>query len=279
MVKDMTKQNKNPIIRKNKKWFNTLTKKYVSEAYAKRLNSYFKRNPKATLYRARGKGKYEREKILSGHSQEVKKLAYKRGSQIIKTKTREGKTVYYSPFQKEILSKYEMEKLKQIKFDYHICNKKAYVELFRLTRERDNIYHMITWNVNQRLSTVSQAELFKFRALKTFSCIKKELKHLTKKYSFSNMTILYGHISSYFYSDFDGWEKGTTFGFVIPNQSGFKILTSEFNNLLDWYIGKLEVDAYHNVVIQKITFYLYDSVRKSKPEYVSIAKYRIGINR
>lgn len=275
----MVKRNTNPVIKKKDKWFNTLTDKYVSESYAKRVNNYFKKYPKGTLYKARGKGKYDKTKILSGHSQEVISLARKRGSQIVKTKTKEGKVVYYSPFQKEVLSEIMKKELEKIDLEYWVCGQRAFVELFRLTRERDNIYHMITWNVNQRLSSPTQAEYFKYNAMRTFNCIKRELCRLAKKYSFSSTTILYGHISSYFYSDFDGWEKGTTFGFVIPNQSGFRMMTSDFTAILDWYIDKLEIDAYHNVVIQKITFYLFDSVRRSKKLFVDIAKYRIGINR
>ena len=267
-----------PVIKKGKKFYNTLTKKFVSESYGKRLNNYFKKNPDSSLYRAGGHGKYKRKRALSEHSREIKRLAYGKGSQLIRTKSlKKKKPIYYSPFLDEILTERQTRILK--KLDYYICNKKVYVELFRLTRERNNIYHILTWNVNQRLHNSNSVDFFMPTAMFTFNKITREIKKLVKNVNFSKVTILYGHISSYFYSDMDGWEKGTTFGFVLPTAEGLKIFQKEFIKLLDWYRDKLEIDAYHNVMIQKISFYLYDSVSNANEKSREIANYRIGINR
>lgn len=266
-----------PVIKKNKKWYNTITERYVTKTYAKRINSYFAKNPKATLHEGTGHGKYVREKSFAEHSQEIRKMAFGKGTQLIKTKTVKGKTVHFSPFHHEQLTEEKLSKIK--KLDYLICNNKVQVELFRLTRIKDNIYHMVTWNVNQRLISPIMVDFWSVNAWKKYKCIVSHLKKITKKYPFSKMNIMYGHVSCYFYSKYDGWEKGTTFGFVIPNKSGFIYMEKEFQKLLDFYKNKLESDSYHNIVVQKINFYIYDDVDNANKQAKDIAKYRMGVNR
>lgn len=266
-----------PIIRKNKKWFNTITKRYVSNTYAKRINTYFMKHPKSTLHEGTGHGKYDTEKSLTEHSKQIRKMAFGKGTQLIKTKTKEGKIVYYSPFLKETASDEFLKHLK--KLDYKICGGKAQVELFRMTREKDNIYHMITWDVYQRLTSATTVEFWTPNAWYIYTCMINELKKIYKKYKFSKITLMYGHISCYFYSDYDGWEKGVSIGFVVPNQSGYKKMKDDYKKLLNWYRDKLEIDAYHTIMVQRISFYLYDSSKHATEKQKQISKYRLGVNR
>lgn len=271
------KKLKLPVIKKEGKWYNKLTKKYVTEKYAKRINNFFKKNPESTLHEATGHGKYDRSISLSEHSIEVQKLAYGIGSQVIRTKDRKGKKVFYSPIYDKILEKSEIDMLKYL--DYRICNKKAFVELYRLTRDKVNIYHIVTLNVNKRLPSALAVDFWMPEIYSEYNCITKELKKIYKKYKFSKMTSMYAHISCYFVSKFDTWKKGKTFGFVIPNNKGFRIMKENFDDILDFYKNKLEIDAYHDIIVEKISFYIYDYYSDASDRARRIASYRIGVNR
>ena len=274
-----TKQSKMklPVIRKNNKWFNTITNRYVTKTYANRINNYFIKNPESTLHEGTGHGKYDVDKSLTEHSKQIREMAWGKGTQLVKTKTLDGRTVYYSPFLKETASDEFLKHLK--KLDYKICGGDAQVELFRMTREKDNIYHIITWDVFQRLTSASTVEFWTPNAWHMYNCMINEVKRIYKKYKFSKITLLYGHISCYFYSVYDGWEKGTCIGFVIPNQSGYKKMKDDYKKVLNWYRDKLEIDAYHNIMVQKISFYLYDFSKNATDQQRQISKYRLGVNR
>ena len=277
LLKSKRSKIKLPIIRKNKKWFNTITNRYVTETYAKRINSYCMKHPEKTLYESTGHGKYDKDKSLTEHSKQIRKMAFGKGTQLVKTKTLEGKTVYFSPFLKETASDEYLKLIK--KLDYTICGGKAQVELFRLTREKDNIYHIINWDVYQRLESPTIVEIWTPNAWYMYNCMINEVKKIYKKYKFSKITLLYGHISCYFYSIYDGWEKGVSIGFVVPNQSGYKRMKDDYKKLLNWYKDKLEIDAYHSIMVQRISFYLYDFSKNATDKQKQIAKYRLGINR
>jgi hypothetical protein len=276
-LKTKQKKIKLPIIRKNKKWYNTISKRYVTETYAKRINSYFMKHPESTLHEGTGHGKYFIDKSLTEHSKQIRKMAWGKGTQLIKTKTKEGKTVFYSPFLKETASDEFLKHLN--KLDYKICGGKGQVELFRMTREKNNIYHIITWDVQQRLTSATTVDFWKPDAWYMYNCMINEVKKIYNKYKFSKITLLYGHVSCYFYSIYDGWEKGTAIGFVIPNKSGYKKMKEDYKGLLDWYKNKLEIDAYHNIIVQKISFYLYDYAKNATEKQKQICKYRLGVNR
>ena len=276
-IKQKQAKLKKPVVKRKGKWYNTITKRYVTETYAKRINSYFSKHPESTLHEGTGHGKYIREKSLTEHSKQIRKMAFGKGTQLIKTKTKEGKIIYLSPFHHEQLTGEKVKKIK--KLDYKICGGKALVELFRMTRIKDNIYHMITWHVNQRLVNPTMVDMWSVDAKYMYKCITAELRKITKKYPFSKMCIMYGHVNCYFCSKYDGWEQGKTFGFCIPNKSGFAYLKNDFEKLLDFYKNRLEIDAYHNIVVLRISFYLYDDVDSVSKSSIDIAKYRLGINR
>ena len=112
-----------------------------------------------------------------------------------------------------------------------------------------------------------------------FNCIVRELRKIAKHHRFSNITIMYGHVSCYFISDYDAWQNGKTFGFVIPNNSGFEMLRDQFLDILEWYHDKLETDAYHDIHVEKITFYMNDFISNATETQIGIAKYRLGVNK
>jgi len=95
----------------------------------------------------------------------------------------------------------------------------------------------------------------------------------------SKVTLMLNTILFHFISDYDGWEKGISIGFGEPNNTGYKIMKDDYKKVLNWYKDKLEIDAYHNIVVQRISFYLYDSSKNVTDKQKQIAKYRLGVNR
>ena len=266
-----------PVIRKNKQWYNTLTKRYVTETYANRINNYFIKYPESTLHEGTGHGKYYPKKSLTEHSRQIREMVWGKGTQIIKTKTFKGKDVYFSPILKETVADEFIKNLKNL--DYKICGGKCQVELYRLTRDRDNIYHILTWNVQQRLISASSVDFWKPTAWYMYNCMINEIKKIYKKHKIGKYTVLYGHILCYFYSDLDGWEQGKTFGFDFVSKSGYTNMKDKFDEILNWYKDKLEIDAYHNIRVLKLSLYLLDSYNNATELQKQVAKYRIGVNR
>jgi len=266
------------IVKKTKKgYYNTLTKRYVSEPYAKRVNSYFKRNPKTTLYRASGHGEYKLEKPLSKHSKQIRQLAYGKKTQVIKTRTRKKKKVYYAPLKEEIV---DVDVIKKMgKLEYKIFNDKIFVELYRQTRERDSLYHIITWEVNKSFNSPAVLEIWKESNRGTYIKIINKLFKISKQHKLSNSASIYGHIGFYSYSKYYGREFGKTFGMVYIRKSGYDILLKNYEELMDYISNKLKNDAYRSIAILTISFYITEWKRSSFETAKKISEYRIGVNR
>lgn len=276
--KEITIAYRNPIKIVKGRYYNTLTKKYVSKAYGKRLRNYFENNPSGTLYRASGHGEYDRDRPIPEHSKEIKEMIYGKGTQVVRTKSASGKEVYYSPLRKEQLTPEDIKKFG--KLDYYICNKKVNVELYRMTRDKTSIYHIFTWKVNRQFLDPLAFEAWGYgTALKMLQCILDDIKKNLKKIWFGKMLLMNGHVNSYFYSDIDGYDAGTTFGYVHVNESGFKIMEKEFKEIINKYAGKLESRSYHQIAIIRISVYVYDYTINTNQTIKDIAKYRLGVNR
>jgi hypothetical protein len=207
----------------------------------------------------------------------MKKMMYATGTQLIKTVNKKGKTVYFSPVHKQIMDETDIKKLK--KLDYKICSKNAFVELYRLTRDRNSIYHIITWKPNLTFKNPMMIEFKYPELIEMYRCIEREAKKLRKHYPISKNDIIYFHVSTYFYTKIDGWRKGKTSKMYLANKKGFDLLKDDFKEIFDWYKAKLERDAYYNIHIDTFTIYINNFERYSYEKSKLIAKYRIGVNR
>lgn len=268
---------KNQIVKKGNRYYNELTGKYVSKDYAKRINSYFKRNPKGNLLRASGHGFYQRKRPLFEHEKTLTKKFYGKGTQVSVTKNIKGKKIYYSPVYKSELT--DLEILNIENKDYKLSHN-INVELYRMSRDKERIYHIINWKVNKSFNNPTLIELWKDNAIKTYRIIEKEMKKIIKKYpiGYNKLPIIYAHVNNYFYSDLDGYSHGKSFGFLIARNDGFEILFDKFIETINWYIDKLEIMSYHNILIDRFTFYIMDFYKDNSTSEM-IAKYRIGVNR
>lgn len=277
------KKLKLPVVKKKGKWFNTITNKFVSESYAKRLNSYFIRNPDASLFRAGGHGKLHKKKALTEQSRYIRELAYRRDIQLIKTKTRGGKTVYIAPFHDETLTRLP-DKIDEL--DYWLLKNKVRVELYRMTRDRNGIYHIITWDVGRRFNESLSLESWLIQAMDVYDKIEKEMKSISKKYPFSRSTQIFGDIGYYVYggnvfSKDDNPNKGIGFGFKFPkiDRRSYMDMKSNFVDRIEHFSSKLDSNAYMIFALTKITFYIYDIKVNVDKIGQNLARYRIGIIR
>jgi len=267
-----------PVVKKGNKYYNTLTDKYVSKSYAERINRYFEIHPKSNIARARGHAVYKPKRPFFEHEKEIsKKLTTGKGFQVYKTKNIKGETVYYSPMYDKYLPPEIIEKIDEL--DYKIT-KNVFVELYRMSRDRERIYHLITWNVDRTFSDTRMLELWLSQAENIYKKIEKEMKEIVKKYpiGYRKLPIIYAHVSNYFYSDIGGYSHGKSFGFYDATESGFEHLHNDFIETVNWYINKLEIMSYHNIWIEKFTFYIMDFYKTGSLQE-TIAKFRMGINR
>jgi len=265
------------IIKKDGKYFNTATKKFISETYAKRIKSFMKRNPDKTLYEAGGHGLYNKKKPLLEHGKDIREMAYSGRKQVIRTYTSKGKKVYYVPMQNKRTKKFNEKIFK--KLDYKCCGNNTYVNLYKLSRDRESIFHILTWYINKRISSPMYVEFLRAEMKPFYKSIEKEIKKILKKHKISKYTNMFARVTCTFINKGDGWQQGKVFGLVIPNKSGFEIMEKDYNDILDFYKNRLEVDSYHSIHLEKIVFYLKDDFNNASETQKQISEYRLGVHR
>jgi len=271
----MTKKITNVVIKRKGKWFNTLSGKYVKESTAKRYNRYFKKYPKGHLAGAYGGYKYAKDIPLDKLSKKTKKLFYS-DTQVVKTKDKKGKVIYYSPMLKSIIPSNVVEMLDEL--DYTICDGKCIVKLFRLTRDNKHICHVFRWKVRKSWNNAFSLENWIYSyAVPTMNCILNEVYKVVNKYPVAKLQAMYGHIELGYYSDIDSFPSSFTFamGNRPETKRGISSFGKEFTDILLRSLYKLESDAYRNFYIQNVTIYIYGGNITGKTDF--IAKYRKGV--
>ena len=51
------------------------------------------------------------------------------------------------------------------------------------------------------------------------------------------------------------------------------------SRVLDWYYNKLEIDAYHNIMVQKINFYIMGKTSQTTDIQKQVAHLRLGVTK
>lgn len=276
-IKNNHNKTNNPIKRKNGKWYNSITKRYVSESYAKRINSYFKRNPEATFVQAQGHGNYKREKSLRQHSVRVKRLMYSPKTQLMRTKDKKGKNVYYSPVTGESLTEKEAKKFMNL--DYYCCKRLARVILYRLTRDRGIIHHVIRWQPKMSFRVSFQLEQFIPSFMSVYNCMIREARKIHKKHPLGEDVLIYHRIGFTLFSKIDYYNQGrTSFVVYVDDTPHVNELREHMLESLQWMIDKLERNAYVGVHIETFQVHLFLHKDRANETAKEISKYRIGVD-
>lgn len=271
------KKSNNPIIRKNGKWYNSITKRYVTESYAKRINSYFKQNPEATLVQAQGHGEYKREKSLRQHSEKVKRLMYSSKTQLIKTRDKKGKNVYYSPVSDETLKEKQAKKFMDL--NYYCCKRLARVNLYRLTRDRSTIHHVIRYKPNMSFRVSFQLEQFIPSFMSVYDCMIKEARKIHKKHPLGEDVLIYYRLGFTLFSKIDYYNQGrTSFVVYVDDNTHVNELREHLLESLQWMIDKLERNAYVGVHIESFQIHLVVHKGRANETAKEISKYRLGVD-
>jgi hypothetical protein len=260
---------KNVVIRKNKKWYNTITKRYVSESYGKRINSYFKRNPKGVLIRASGHGKIEFKPRKKATKEELELV--KRKTILTETKNLKGKTVYYSPKYNEIVN----VSRKTIRSNDYI-NKMWKISLYRLTIDGNGMYHILRWEIKEGIE--NEMEVYEFlQIVRKFviPVLSYELKKIIANHVEANLSSIYGKISSTLYSDIDYFPMASTFGFYRANIKSVNKFTNELIKEILKFTNKVKGFSYHSLNFDNCTIYILQPVGQVKNK--GISKYREGV--
>ena len=263
---------KKVVIRRKGKFFNTITKRYVSKATAHRYNAFYRKHPKGLHTSAYGNYRYKPKKKYTEQTEKLKKLIYK-PNQVIRTKDRTGKTVYFSPFEREILKSDVAKKLG--KMDYTICDEAVKVKLYRLTRDRNHVYHVFTWYIDSIFQLQEGIEIWLEKVGKPImECILNEVYDQSKKNKLDPLQVAYGHFQVQFYSDIDSYPASRTFGFLKPTLKGLDQLGREFNSMVNDYSHKLATASYHRCYFNRLSIYLY---AMRNPYNIMFSKYRSGV--
>lgn len=269
------KKNKNkgnPIVRKKKKWYNKITKRYVSESTAKRYNSFYKRNPNAPHSRAYGNYGFKEKKKYNKQGTKLQRLIRK-DNQYIKTKNKKGETIYYSPFEKKNVSKKTVDAIK--KLDYTLLNGAVNVRLHRLTKDNNNIYHVWSFPVKMSFQSGDQMEIWlRSEGIPIINEILKDVKNKSKTDDLGKNQNVYGYFDARYYSDIDTYKAGTTFGFARPTMQGLRLVGREFKNIVLSRLQRLNTMSYHMIRIESVNIYLWNHATETNIVY---AKYRRGV--
>lgn len=267
------------VIRKNKKWFNTITNRYVADSTAKRYNAYFREYPKAMLFQAYGDYKYHRDIPLDKLSKKTVKLFYS-DTQVVRTKDKKGKTIYYSPITKTEVPKEVTLKMEKLKLDYKICDNRVQVKLYRLSRDNRQIYHVFRWSVNKHWYSVFGLEDWIANyGISIMNCILNEIHKVSKKYMIGKFQTMYGHFEQGYYTDIDTRPASFVFGAnegLMPHRANdIRDFGKLYKSRLKKAVYKLESDAYRNYYIETITLFIWSGAVKGVND--NIAKYRKGV--
>lgn len=266
---------KNIVIKRKGKWYNPLTKRYVSESTARRYNSYFKRNPEGNITRAWGGYKYQKDVKVAKQGIRIKKL-WRKNIQTVTTKNIKGEKVEYSPFEDKIVEK-EMHKILK-KLDYRICNNKIHVHLYRISRDGKKIFHIVRWDIDRSIkSELAYRDFINFVVTSIIPCLRHEFFKIKNKHKIGSMATILAHSDVNLYSDIDYFNASKVFGMLIFNNDGINRIVKEILDILEMYYRKLEINTYHNIYFNNIAFYIDSFTSQAYPKAVQIAKYRIGV--
>ena len=261
---------KNPVIKKNNKWYNTISKRYVTETYAKRVNSYFARNPDGVLTRATGHGILSYKKRQKA-SRETLELSRKK-TILIETKTITGKDVYYSPKYNEIA---KVTKIQLKKVDYN--NRMWKVSLYRKSLDKLSVYHVLQTEMNTDIETEMDINYFMGYIIKdVIPVLRYELNKIFDHYISDKRSVyIYGKMSSTIYSEIDYFPMNSSFGFHPFNK---KMFISEFINIflreLAKFLRKIKNFSYHSLHFDELSVYINQSIRRVEHELLT---YREGV--
>lgn len=275
---------KDVVIRKDKKWFNTITGRYVAESTAKRYNSYFKRNPEGSIVRAWGGYKYKKhyidpktgkkEKAMIKHQKDWARKMWQQQEQLITTRDIKGKKVEYSPFTDRLLTQREAKIIK--KLDYSVLNGQIWIHLHRLTKDGQSVYHIIKYRPQKEIRSELEFDGYvNYVISEVIPVLRRELNKIKKYHKIDNTNQIYGQFDVCLYSDNDYIPTGKTFGRFEFNQEGIDRTLDEMIELFGYYFRKFINYNYHYIVFNEISIYIraWSTVRNIK-----FAQYRYGVS-
>jgi hypothetical protein len=271
----MTTKNRLPIIKRKGKWYNTLSKRYISESTAKRYNSYFKRNPDGNLTRAWGGYKYDKDIKVAKQGIRIRRL-WRKNIQTISTKNVKGEKVEYSPFEDVVIKK-DMHKILK-KMDYRICKNKIHVHLYRISRDGNRIYHIVRWDIGKMINTEFVYENFVNDVITSIiPCLRHELNKIKNKYKIGKGVTTFIHSDVSLHSDIDYYSASRVFGMYLFNSDGINRMMSDIISVLDYYYRKFENNTYHRIYFNNFSLYFTTDTKYASLKAIQIAKYRIGV--
>lgn len=263
----------NVIIKKNKRYYNTITKKYVSKDTAKRLNDYFKKHPGATIYEASGRPIYDKDKPWIEQSIHLHRMLKKRKLQVVKTKDRYGKDVYFSPMLGKRVSKKQVTRA--MKYDYY--DGQFHVQLYRMTARKDRVYHLITTDINKLFEEHDDVDRLFARLDRTW--VKDALETINRthrKFPLSkNVTVIYVAFDHEIYiTNYSEKDSGAVI--IMKNRQPGRIQLQDFIEELER--ARMQYHAilnnYRLIRIKKIRIFMYCFTTQ---ETKHLAELRLGV--
>jgi hypothetical protein len=259
-----------PVIYEHDHWLNTITDEPTTQNVATRLNRYFAKNPKGTLYEAYGRPKYREKVKWIDQSQAVTKL-YKKKTQVVRTKDVEGKDVYYSPLMKKIIQTKEVKEALKYDFVQGIFK----VSLYRMTVDKTRVYHTITTHIGHTITDASELdEVFKVLKRDWVRQAMKITKEISVKYPLGKQQFMYVR---FFHTMYFTQYKHSMDGSVDimtyrqPNHN-LDLMPAELQRAYKIYHSLLH--TYHTVTIHDVRIY----IRSWSNQYTKrIASKRLGV--
>jgi hypothetical protein len=245
----------NPVVKRKKRYYNTITGKYVSKNTAIRFNTYFKKHPGATLYEAMGRPVYDKDKPWIDQSDNLHSLLKKRKVQVIKTKNRHGKTVYFNPLLGKRITKEHVTKA--LKYDYH--KGQFYVQLYRMTTTKDRVYHIITTNIDKTLEETDDIDKLFNRLKKSWMHEAKELiEEIHRQHSLSNVSVIYITFDhDIIMTNYNQKDNGAVI--IMKNRQPNKISIEDFSDELEKarITYKALLIRYRLIMVKKVRIFIY----------------------
>lgn len=259
-----------PIVKERNRFLNTLTNNFVSDQTAAKINRYFMRHPKATMYQAYHRPIYNKDVKWADQPKAIQKL-YRKKVQLVKTKDAEGRTVYFAPLTNKMVDREKAEKL----LSYDFTEGRFKVSLYRLTAAKDRVYHTISFFVGKTVTDPGELDAL-------FDALEKEwlppamelTKRIAKKYPLGKVMRMYARFrhTMYFTQYHHSMDGAVTIMINKKPVEDINLMPAEFRRAKHEYHKLLH--TYHTVTIHDIKVYM----RSWASRYTtSIAEKRLGV--
>lgn len=259
------------VVRKGKRYLNTLTGKYVNERTANQLNRYFEKHPHGTLYEAQRRPVYDSKKLWIDQPEAIRKMYKKKKVLVVKTKDIHGKDVYISPSSGKRVSNRLVEQTKKLDYVDGIFN----IKLYRVSSNRQTVYHIAKTFIGHTIKETDDiTALYQEMDERWLHPAMRLIPELARKHPIAkNMFVVCSFNHDVYVTTVRAKDTGCVNFFYKYLVTDINMLPDELRKAMDTY--RMLLMKYNVLVIKDVTIYIHSNNPSEKA--IMLSKHRLGV--